>query len=156
MQRLPDGRWRWVHTGLYGNRIPCMVCHLGLSAKLEHANVGGKCLDLFRSYLTNRQQVTVVDGCKSEVRTITAGIPQGSKLGPLLFILYSNDIQKIYWIRYFTLFWWHIITRLKGSSIKKIIVFHLKRLNILCLRSFLLDKFLKIFCCIYTRIRAKI
>ena len=67
-----------------------MVCHLGLSAKLEHANVGGKCLDLFRSYLTNRQQVTVVDGCKSEVRTITAGIPQGSKS----VMTYKKDIES--------------------------------------------------------------
>ena len=70
------------------------VWHLGLLAKLERANVSGKCLDLFRSYLPNREQVTVVDGCKSEVRTLTAGIPQGSKLGPILFILYTNDIQK--------------------------------------------------------------
>ena len=70
------------------------VWHLGLLAKLEQVNVSGKCLELFQSYSTNRQQVTVVDGCKSEVRTITAGIPQGSKLGPILFILYTNDIQK--------------------------------------------------------------
>ena len=70
------------------------VWHLGLLSKIEHANINGKCLDSCKSYLTNRQQVTIVDGCKSEVRTITTGIPQGSKLGPKLFILYTNDIQK--------------------------------------------------------------
>ena len=62
---------------LYIDRAFEKVWHLGLLAKLEQVNVSGKCLDLFQSYLTNRQQVTVVDGCKSEVRTITAGIPQG-------------------------------------------------------------------------------
>ena len=54
------------------------VWHLGLLAKLEAASVEGKCLELFKSYLRNCKQVTVVDGVTSNVRTITAGVPQGS------------------------------------------------------------------------------
>ena len=68
--------------------------HPGLIAKLEQNRVEGKCLDLFQSYLKNRKQVVVIDGAKSDVKPILAGVPQGSRLGPLLWILYVNDLVE--------------------------------------------------------------
>ena len=68
------------------------VWHKGLIAKLKQNCVNGKVLELFTSYLSNRKNITVVDGVKSKVETVKAGIPQGSRLGPLLFIIYINDI----------------------------------------------------------------
>ena len=66
--------------------------HSGILAKLKQNKVDGRCLDLFESYLRGRKQIVVVDDVRSEIKEITAGIPQGSRLGPLLWILYVNDI----------------------------------------------------------------
>ena len=71
------------------------VWHSAMIAKLDQINIKGNLLKLFQSYLTNRKQIVVVDGMKSNVTDIKAGIPQGSKLGPLLFIIYINDITEI-------------------------------------------------------------
>ena len=68
--------------------------HKGLLEKLKQAKVESKCHTLFESYLSNREKCTVVDGIKSKFQEIKAGIPQGSKLGPLLRLLYVNDIVK--------------------------------------------------------------
>ena len=46
------------------------------------------------SYLTDMKQTVVVDGEKSEILDVKVGIPQGSRLGPLLFIIYMNDITE--------------------------------------------------------------
>ena len=68
--------------------------HKGILAKLKQAKVNGTSLDLFTSYLENRKQCTIVDNTKSKMKNVTAGVPQGSKLGPLLWFLYCNDIVK--------------------------------------------------------------
>jgi exonuclease III len=63
--------------------------------KLECLGFGGTVLEWLRSYLYGRKQCTRVNEINSEYELIECGIPQGSKLGPLLFILYINDIVKV-------------------------------------------------------------
>ena len=69
--------------------------HQILLNKLHLYGIRGSVLDLFKSYLTNRKQHVVIENVKSENQQIKCGVPQGSILGPLLFLLYINDISHI-------------------------------------------------------------
>ena len=71
------------------------VNHSVLLKKLEHYGVRGIPLQWFWSYLSGRKQHVSVAGNLSETLEISCGVPQGSVLGPLLFLLYINDLPNI-------------------------------------------------------------
>jgi hypothetical protein len=68
------------------------INHSLLCKKLSHYGIRGVALGWFRSYLTERKQYVSYKGTDSKLYPIICGVPQGSVLGPLLFIIYSNDL----------------------------------------------------------------
>ncbi len=68
------------------------VYHRGLMYKLEQMGISGNLLKWIESYLNGRSQKVVINGVESNPRYINASVPQGSILGPLLFLVYVNDL----------------------------------------------------------------
>ena len=66
-----------------------------LLSKLKSQGINGKALEWIKAFLRNRCQLVNVNGMKSDPATVLSGIPQGSVLGSITFVIYMNDLPEV-------------------------------------------------------------
>jgi hypothetical protein len=66
--------------------------------KLQHYGIIGKSVRWIKNWLANRKQSVVIDGSTSDAVSVDSGVPQGSILGPGLFLSYINDLQSEFYL----------------------------------------------------------
>ena len=71
------------------------VDHKRLLRKLKSIGISDKVLNWLNSFLSNREQTVIINGKKSRSEKVQSGVPQGTVLGPILFIIYINDITQV-------------------------------------------------------------
>ena len=71
------------------------VNHNILRTKLYHFGIRGNALQWFKSYMSERKQSVSYNGASSSMKTVCCGVSKGSILGPILFLLYINDLSNI-------------------------------------------------------------
>ena len=71
------------------------VNHQGILYMLSSVGIGGSVLSVLKQFLSNKSQFVLVDGCCSKQVNVVSGVPHGSVLGPLLFLLYTSELFTI-------------------------------------------------------------
>ena len=98
------------------------VPHSILLEKLYALGIRGNNYILFKCYLENRKQYVIYNNCKFDMGTMTHGVPQGSILGPLFFIIYMNDKSKLSGLLFAILYADDTNIFLEGNSYNTIIL----------------------------------
>ena len=97
------------------------IDHRILLKKLEYYGIRGVALQWFRSYLHQRKQYVMINGVKSSIQCSDCGVPQGSVLGPLLFLIYINDIVNSSDLFRFSLFADDTVATLSGKNLQTLV-----------------------------------